>query len=95
MRVIWTETAISDLVEIQRFIEPDKPEAARKLTQKIPTLVERLVQHPHLGRPGREAETRELIVPGTPYIIPYRIDRGRLAILAVLHAPRNRPEDAG
>jgi toxin ParE1/3/4 len=95
MRVIWAETTISHLVEIHRFIEQDKPEAARKLTQKILTLVEPLVQHPHLGRPGREVETRELIVPGTPYIIPHRIDRGRLAILAVLHAARNRPEDAG
>jgi toxin ParE1/3/4 len=91
MHVIWTERAIYHLTEIQRFIEQDKPEAARKLTQKILTLVDRLAQHPYLGRPGREPETRELIIPGTPYIVPYRIDRGRLAVLAVFHAARNRP----
>jgi len=95
VRVIWTENAISELIELQRFVELDKPEAARKLTQKILTFVERLVQHPYLGRPGREPETRELIVPGTPYIIPYRIVRERLEILAVHHAARNRPEIAG
>jgi toxin ParE1/3/4 len=95
MHVIWTERAVSHLIEIQRFIEQDKPEAARKLTQKILTLVARLVQHPYLGRAGREPETRELIVPGTPYIIPYRIHRGRLAILAVLHAARNKAESVG
>jgi len=46
VRVVWTENAISHLVELQRFVALDKPEAARKLTQKILTFVERLVQHP-------------------------------------------------
>lgn len=95
MRVVWTENAISHLIEVQRFIELDKPEAALKLAQRILTFVERLAQHPYLGRPGRDPETRELIVPGTPYIILYRIVRQRLEILAVHHAARNRPEIAG
>ncbi len=91
MHVIWTERAVSHLTDIQLFIELDKPEAARKLIQKILAHVERLVQHPYLGRPGREPDTRELIIPGTPYIVPYRIDRGRLAVLAVFHTARSRP----
>jgi len=93
MRIIWSEMAISNLIEIRRFIEHDKPEAARRLAQRILASVERLAEHPHLGRPGREPGTRELIVAGTPYIIPYRVQRGRLSILAVLHAAQNRPED--
>jgi toxin ParE1/3/4 len=95
MYVIWIERAVSHLIEIQRFIEQDKPETVRKLTRKILALVDGLVRHPYLGRAGREPETRELIVPATPYIIPYRIHRGRLAILAVLHAARNKPESVG
>jgi toxin ParE1/3/4 len=92
MRVIWSETAISQLIEIQRYIEQDKPEAARKSAQRILAYVERLVKHPYLGRPGREPETRELLIPEAPYIIPYRVDRGRIAILAVLHDARKSPE---
>jgi plasmid stabilization system protein ParE len=46
VRIVWTENAITQLVELQRFVALDKPEAARKLTQKILTFVERLVQHP-------------------------------------------------
>jgi toxin ParE1/3/4 len=65
--------------------------AARRLARRIIESVERLVEHPHLGHPGREPETRELIVAGTPYIIPYPIYRGRLCILAVLHAAQGRP----
>ena len=93
MRIIWTETAIANLIEIRRYIEQDQPAAARRVAQRILVSVERLARHPHLGRPGREPETRELIVGGTPYIIPYRIHRDRLAILAVLHAAQDRAEE--
>jgi plasmid stabilization system protein ParE len=61
------------------------------LAQCILLSVDRLAEHPHLGRPGREPETRELIVAGTPYTIAYRIYRDRLCILAVLHAAQGRP----
>jgi toxin ParE1/3/4 len=90
MRIIWSGTAIANLVDIRRDIEHDNPEAARRLAQRILTSVERLAQHPHLGHPGREPGTRELIVAGTPYIIPYRVHQGRLSILAVLHAAQDR-----
>ena len=92
MRIVWSETAITNLIEIRQYIERDQPAAARRVAQRILASVERLVRHPHLGRPGRESETRELIVAGTPYITPYRIHRDRLAILAVLHAAQDRPE---
>jgi toxin ParE1/3/4 len=93
MRIAWSETAIANLVGIRKYIEQDKPAAARRLAQRILISVERLAQHPHLGRPGREPETRELVVAGTPYIIAYRVYRGRLSILAVLHAAQSRPEE--
>jgi toxin ParE1/3/4 len=38
-----------------------------------------------LGRPGRAVGTRERIVPDTPYVIPYRVRRGRLELIAVFH----------
>lgn len=91
MRIIWSATAISNLSQIREYIEQDKPEAARRVPQRILSSVERLAKHPYLGHPGREPGTRELIVAGTPYIIPYRIHRDRLVVLAVLHAARHDP----
>jgi len=91
MRIIWSVTAIAHLTQIREYIEQDKPEAARRVAQRILASVERLAGHPYLGHPGREPGTRELIVAGTPYIIPYRIHRGRLAVLAVLHAAQHNP----
>jgi toxin ParE1/3/4 len=93
MRIVWSETAIANLVEIRKYIEQEKPVAARPLAQRIIDSVEQLAEHPHLGHPGREPETRELIVAGTPYIIAYRIHRNHLCILAVLHAALGRPEE--
>jgi toxin ParE1/3/4 len=93
MRIIWSETAIANLVEIRRYIDQDQPAAARRVAQRILASVERLAKHPHLGRPGREPDTRELVVAGTPYIIPYLIHRDHLAILAVLHGAQNKSEE--
>ena len=93
MLIVWSATAIANLVGIHEYIEQDKPAAARRVARKILASIERLASHPHLGHPGREPGTRELVVSGTPYIVPYKIYKGRLAILAVLHAARlNRPE---
>jgi toxin ParE1/3/4 len=92
MRIVWSQAAIANLIEIRQYIEQDKPEARRRLAERIVYSVERLAKHPQLGHPGREPETRELIVAGIPYVISYQVHRGHLAILAVLHASRDRPE---
>jgi toxin ParE1/3/4 len=93
MRIVWSQTAIANLIEIRQFIEQDKPGAARLLAGRILRSVERLAKYPYLGRPGRDPEIRELIIAGTPYIVCYRVDRSRLAILAVLHASQQAPEE--
>ena len=93
MRIVWSETAIANLVEIREYIERDQPAAARRVAQRILVSVQRLSQQPNLGRPGREPDTRELIVAGMPYVVPYRVHRDRVAILAVLHASQDRAEE--
>lgn len=42
-----------------------------------------------MGHAGREAGTREFAVPGTAYIVVYRVRDDRLRILAILHGARN------
>src|SRR5437764_1785820 len=48
----------------------DKPAAAPRVIERIRTAVERLQEFPFLGRPGRVEGTRELVIAGTPYIVP-------------------------
>ncbi len=57
----------------------------------ILTAVEHLAELPNLGRPGRVSGTRELVVPGTPYVIPYRLRSDRLEVIAVFHGRQRWP----
>ena len=46
-----------------------------------------------MGRIGRVYGTRELVVTGTPFILPYRISGQHIQILAVFHGARQWPEN--
>jgi toxin ParE1/3/4 len=91
MQVIWSATAVAQLAEIRSFIEQDKPEAARGVAARIVAAADQLARSPHIGRQGRTPHTRELVIAGTPYILPYRIQGHRIRILAVFHASRQWP----
>lgn len=42
-----------------------------------------------MGRPGRIPGTRELVVPGTPFILPYRVAADEVHILRGMHGAGN------
>jgi toxin ParE1/3/4 len=88
VRVRWLRRALINLDEEAEYIARDNPDAAARIVERIAASVERLAAHPSLGRPGRVPGTRELIVPGTPYIVPYRICGDTVEVLRVFHAAR-------
>jgi toxin ParE1/3/4 len=92
LKTRWTRSALADLEAIADFIGRDNPDAARRLIVRIVGAVETLREHPHLGRPGRIAGTRELVVADTPYVVPYRVAAGDVQILTVFHGPRRWPD---
>jgi toxin ParE1/3/4 len=85
MKVIWSRRAISHLRKLRGYIEQDNPKAANQVAKRILESVERLEKFPNAGRPGRIAGTRELVIPRTPYLIPYRIRRQTVEIIAVFY----------
>ena len=92
MKLVWSPQARRDLREIYLHILPENPAAARALHARIRESVLRLADTPQMGRPGRVPGTRELVVPGTRYLVPYRVTEDRLQVLRVYHGPRNWPE---
>ncbi|WP_244471370.1 type II toxin-antitoxin system RelE/ParE family toxin [Rhizobium ecuadorense] len=74
-------------------MEIENPRAAVHVDQKIVFAVRRLVEFPESGRPGRIAGTRELVIPGTPYIAAYVVQEDRIRILRVLHGAQVWPGD--
>jgi toxin ParE1/3/4 len=93
MRLLWTEPAVSDLDAIHAFIAQDNDRAADDMIRRIVARAERqLSRLPESGRPGRIANTRELVVTGTPFILAYRITDDAIHILRVLHSARRWPD---
>ncbi len=62
------------------------------VAQRILNSVELLKTQPEMGRPGRVVGTRELVVPNTPFLIPYRVRRERLELIAVFHGHQKWPK---
>ena len=91
LKVFWSRDALADLNKAHEFIAEENPSAARGIIERMETLLESLSVHPKLGRVGRVKGTRELVVTGTPFILPYAIDKRRIIILGVRHAARKWP----
>jgi toxin ParE1/3/4 len=91
VHVKWLEVALDSLIAEAEFISEDSTAAAERTVAAILGAAENLKRFPALGRPGRVAGTRELVVSGTPYIVPYRVRADTVELLLVLHAARKWP----
>lgn len=82
--------APSRLQEIRAFVARDKPEAAARLAIRIVAVVENLREHPYIGRAGAEPGIRELVIGGTPYVVLYRVQAGRVVISTIWHGTQRK-----
>jgi len=92
VRVRWLKRALRNLDAEAEYIARDDPDAAARTVQRIASAVEQLTNHLASGRIGRVPGTRELIVTGTPYIVPYRVRGDAVEVLRVFHAARKWPD---
>jgi toxin ParE1/3/4 len=93
MKIKWVRLALNDLDEAGEFIAQENPKAASRVLKRIWDAVQMLSDHPHVGRSGRVPGTRELVITGTSFIIPYRVVENTVQILRVLHGKRKWPKD--
>ena len=93
MNILWSPEAIDDLTSLRAYIAEDNPAAAQEVALHIVQNIEQLLpNNPQMGRPGRVPGTRELVIPKTPFVIPYRLQRNAIQILRVYHGARRWPE---
>lgn len=93
MILVWSPTARTHLRYAEAFIAEENSHAAEKTAERIIDAVERLIEFPASGRPGKLPHTRELVVPGTPFFLPYRVKGEVVEILGIIHGARKWPED--
>jgi toxin ParE1/3/4 len=91
VRLTWSPLAVADRIAIYQFIEADSPRSAILVDDRIWNATLSLSRFPEIGRPGRIAGTRELVVQRTPYLVAYRIQDDGLRILRVLHGAQRWP----
>lgn len=91
MRLKWTAPAIRDLAAAGDYVVFENPAAAAKQAARVLEAVESLLEYPAIGREGRLADSRELVVIGTPFIIVYRLRAPTIQILRVMHHARQWP----
>ena len=90
MNTLWTRTALANLDTIAQYIARDNASRAISFVGEIKGKIEMLGRFPGLGRPGRVAGTRELVVHEN-YVVAYRVKDKDLQIIRVQHVARLWP----
>jgi toxin ParE1/3/4 len=88
--VRWTPTALRDLESLYDYVADDSVTAAAGIVEHVLDAIGALERHPSMGRRGRVAETRELIV--NPYIVAYRLHESVIELLGIIHGARRWPD---
>ncbi|MGO8758192.1 MAG: type II toxin-antitoxin system RelE/ParE family toxin [Terracidiphilus sp.] len=92
MKLRWTLPAVDRLREVFESIAADNPAAALRTVERIRNAIRQAARIPYAGRIGRGPGTREIVVPGTSYLVAYRVRADTIHVLAVLHGARKWPE---
>jgi toxin ParE1/3/4 len=92
MKLRWLTAALADLRAIKDYISEENPAAAQRVIENIRIETGILIIQPSIGRVGRIADTRELVINQYPYIVAYREHGDEVHILAVVHTSRLWPE---
>lgn len=88
----WLKKALTDFDSSLDYVKTNQgPAVAKALAVKLLDAVDSIVQNPSSGRPGRFPGTRELVVSGTKYTIPFRVKGTEVQILRIFHTSRKPP----
>jgi len=91
MMVQWLLEASQQRYDQLDYIAQENPIAAIRLDEEIEAQTEALLQNPEIGREGRVADTRELVIARTPFLAVYRIVPDQIQILNLLHQSQQWP----
>lgn len=94
MQVKWLNKALQNVDDEAEYIAQEDPAAAQLIVQRIVDAINLLPNNPALGHTGRIHGTRELVVPDTRYIVPYRVRPRlqRIEILRIFQTSRRQPK---
>jgi toxin ParE1/3/4 len=83
-----TRSAERDSEDIEAYIAVDNPSAGIDTVLCVSDSIRQLGSYPETGCKRRIADTREWIIPETPFIAAYRIRDNTIEGMRVLHGAR-------
>ena len=92
MQLRWLRRALENLDDEAAFLAKDSPQIAAEFVRHLRDSAATLADHPNMGRAGRIAGTRELVITRFSYILPYRVRDCAVEILRVFHTARKWPK---
>ena len=92
MKVIWSRRAERERWKQIAYIGERNPRAAIAIGDIVQASTRRLADLPYSARSGRVPETQELVIPDTPFILVYCIEKGEVTIVRFLHEKLSWPQ---
>lgn len=89
MRLRYTQPALADLKGLAEYIEVRSPQGARRVQQRIKSLIEQLRDQPFIGQRTEDPTIRRLIATPYPYLIFYEVTDTEVIIHTVFHGARD------
>lgn len=86
--VRWAKFAQEDLVRIARYYQAVDPTLPFGMIERIVKAAHILAELPQAGQATAKAGRRRWRVPRTDYVLFYRVERGHVLVLRVLHGAR-------
>ena len=92
MLVRWTNPAADDLSHICDYTEDRFGSLqAHRAAVAIYNAADSLQQMPRRGRVGRKRDTLEIVMPGLPFVVIYRVGKDAIEIVRILHCAQQWP----
>ena len=88
-RIVFTELAEDDLIDIWVNIAPDNEVAADRIVEEIHDVTRKLVKFPLMGRAADELRPGARAFVHAGYLIAYRPMEYGIAVLRVAHGARD------
>lgn len=91
LQIKWLRKAEQNLESAYNYLNEENPVAAQKFIQEVFDLTNLLRTSPAMGRMGRVAGTRELVLAHFSYLLPYRVRGEQIHILRVFNTNQKLP----
>jgi plasmid stabilization system protein ParE len=88
VRVLFQPGAADDLLQIEAWLDSQRPGAGRRIARKIVQKCERLAAHPWIGRQREALASGLRSISEKPYVIFYRIDAD-VVVVMIAHGARD------